>query len=306
MKNLNPLLKNIITQNWSDYELLDSGDFEKLEKFGQVVCRRPEPQAVWAKSLTEKEWQSLANASFLRNKENEQKNSVDVDRGSWHLKKNCPEQWVMKFNYKDLEIKFRLGLTSFKHVGIFPEQSENWKYIYDNFKAISNTEKSFLNLFAYTGGATLAARSAGANAVHVDSVKQVLTWSNENMEINGLSGVRWMLEDALKFTEKDIRRGKKYNGIIVDPPAYGRGPNGEKWVLERDINQLLENCSKLLVEKNGFFILNLYSMSLSATISLSLAQKHFKNMKDIEFGELCVADKNDFVLPLGTYLRFKV
>ncbi|MBQ2417743.1 MAG: class I SAM-dependent methyltransferase [Alistipes sp.] len=279
-----------------DYALIDTGDGEKLERFGSYTLRRPEPQAIWRKSLTEQQWQAAADASFMRDSRSE-------ERGEWRLKPNMPSRWTVKYDYKDMHLKMRLGLTSFKHVGIFPEQAANWNFIYDSCKEIKDAK--VLNLFAYTGGATLAARAAGADVTHIDSVKQVVTWSRENMESSSLAGVRWIVEDALKFVQREVRRGNRYNGIILDPPAYGRGANGEKWVLEENITQMLECCAELLEPTNSFLVLNLYSMGLSSTLARTAVRQCFGAPKIEECGELYFEDKADKQLPLGTYYRFK-
>ena len=279
-----------------DYALIDTGDGEKLERFGDYTLRRPEPQAIWRKSLTEQQWQAAADASFMRDSRSE-------ERGEWRLKPNMPSRWIIKYDYKDMHLKMRLGLTSFKHVGIFPEQAANWNFIYDSCKEIKDAK--VLNLFAYTGGATLAARAAGADVTHIDSVKQVVTWSRENMESSSLAGVRWIVEDALKFVQREVRRGNRYNGIILDPPAYGRGANGEKWVLEENITQMLECCAELLEPTNSFLVLNLYSMGLSSTLARTAVRQCFGVPKIEECGELYFEDKADKQLPLGTYYRFK-
>ena len=279
-----------------DYALIDTGDGEKLERFGSYTLRRPEPQAIWRKSLTEQQWQAAADASFMRDSRSE-------ERGEWRLKPNMPSRWTVKYDYKDMHLKMRLGLTSFKHVGIFPEQAANWNFIYDSCKEIKDAK--VLNLFAYTGGATLAARAAGADVTHIDSVKQVVTWSRENMESSSLAGVRWIVEDALKFVQREVRRGNRYNGIILDPPAYGRGANGEKWVLEENITQMLECCAELLEPTNSFLVLNLYSMGLSSTLARTAVRQCFGVPKVEECGELYFEDKAEKQLPLGTYYRFK-
>ena len=279
-----------------DYALIDTGDGEKLERFGDYTLRRPEPQAIWRKSLTEQQWQTAADASFMRDSRSE-------ERGEWRLKPNMPSRWIIKYDYKDMHLKMRLGLTSFKHVGIFPEQAANWNFIYDSCKEIKDAK--VLNLFAYTGGATLAARAAGADVTHIDSVKQVVTWSRENMESSSLAGIRWIVEDALKFVQREVRRGNRYNGIILDPPAYGRGTNGEKWVLEENITQMLECCAELLEPTNSFLVLNLYSMGLSSTLARTAVRQCFGAPKVEECGELYFEDKADKQLPLGTYYRFK-
>ena len=282
-----------------DYELIDSGDFEKLERFGRYVVRRPEPQAIWRRSLTEEEWRRLADASFLRDGRSE-------ERGEWRLRSGMPSRWTVDYAYEGMRLRMRLGLTSFKHVGLFPEQAANWNFIYDNcvrMRAEGRTPK-VLNLFAYTGGATLAARAAGAEVTHVDSVKQVVTWARGNMEQSGLEGVRWIVEDALKFVQREVRRGNRYNGIILDPPAYGRGANGEKWILEDNIGEMLECCARLLEPRGAFLVLNLYSMGLSATLASTAVRQAFGTPFEEQFGELCFDDRAGKRLPLGTYCRF--
>ena len=277
-----------LTPAFGDYELIDTGDFEKLERFGRYVTRRPEPQAIWRRTLSEEEWRRAADASFLRDTRSE-------ERGEWRLGSEMPSRWTVDYAYKGMRLRMRLGLTSFKHVGIFPEQAATWNFIYDNCRALASggaaamgiaggkapdampattapagapattasegvlsgaapkgrtaprkpVTPRVLNLFAYTGGASLAARAAGAETTHVDSVKQVVTWSRENMELSGLDGIRWIVEDALKFVRREVRRGSRYNGIILDPPAYGRGANGEKWILEENICEMLACCAQL-------------------------------------------------------------
>ena len=288
-----------LTPDFRDYELIDSGDFEKLERFGRIVTRRPEPQAIWHKSLSEGEWQRLADASFLRDEKSE-------ERGEWRVKPQTPDRWTIAYRYKEMQLKMRLAMTSFKHVGIFPEQAANWNFIYDNCLALkAKRQPRVLNLFAYTGGATLAARAAGADVTHVDSVKQVVTWSRENMEQSGLDGVRWIVEDALKFVRREVRRGNRYDGIILDPPAYGRGANGEKWVLQEHIGEMLACCAELLEERDAFLVLNLYSMGLSSTLARTAVRQTFGEPQVEQYGELTFTDRAGKELPLGTYYRFK-
>lgn len=290
---------------WRDYELIDCGGGRKLERFGRVVTARPEPQALWSPSLTETEWEARANAVFRKSKGSE-------DKGEWLLKKGTPEQWFINYrNDAGLDMKMRLGLTSFKHVGIFPEQAANWDYIHDavrGLRAAGIERPAVLNLFAYTGGASLAACAAGAEVTHVDSVKQTVTWSRENMEASGLEGIRWVAEDALKFVRREVRRGRKYNGIILDPPSYGRGAEGEKWVLEENIREMLSLCAELLEDTGCFVVLNLYSMGLSALLARTLADSVFPQLSATgtaaEQGELYVSDSFEKWLPLGVFLRF--
>ena len=261
-----------LTPLFGDYELLDSGHFEKLERFGRFVTRRPEPQAIWRPSLPDEEWRR-ADASFLRDARSD-------ERGEWRLRPGVPDRWTVSYPLGGTTLRLRLGLTSFR---IAPR---------------------VLNLFAYTGGATLAARAAGAETTHVDSVKQVVTWARENMEQSGLDGVRWIVEDALKFVQREVRRGNRYNGIILDPPAYGRGANGEKWILEDNIGEMLECCARLLEPTHAFLVLNLYSMGLSSTLARTAVRQAFGAPREEQWGELCFTDRTGKQLPLGTYYRF--
>ncbi len=294
-------MSQLLTPNIPDYELIDSGEFEKLERFGRYVTRRPEPQAIWHRSMSEEQWREISHASFLKTS-----SSKSDERGEWHCRKQMPDRWTIEYNYKQMHLKMRLALTSFKHVGIFPEQAANWNFIYDRIEAqkAQGVAPKVLNLFAYTGGATLAARAAGADVTHVDSVKQVVTWSRENMEQSGLDGVRWIVEDALKFVRREVRRGNRYDGIILDPPAYGRGANGEKWVLEEIICEKLECCAALLGPQHGFLVLNLYSMGLSALLARTALRQVLGTGCREEQGELYFSDRAGKELPLGTFCRF--
>lgn len=290
----------LLTPVWEDYELIDSGDFEKLERFGRWVTRRPEPQAIWHKSLSEEEWARLATASFRREAGSE-------ERGKWALSPRQPEQWRISQRVGAGRITLRLGLTSFKHVGVFPEQAENWNFIFESVKGLQKggiQRPKVLNMFAYTGGASLAAAAAGAEVTHVDSVKQCISWARENMEESGLEGIRWVVEDALKFARREVKRGHRYEGIILDPPAYGRGPEGEKWVLEQNISEMLALCGELLAP-NGFLVLNLYSMGLSAMLAKSAVNQIITSPSFEQFGELYFTDRAGKSLPLGVYYRCK-
>lgn len=289
---------------WNEYELIDSGDYEKLERFGQYIIRRPEPQAVWRKSMNESEWWSMTHAFFK--KEKGKNNEEGNDRGEWICTKGMPERWFIHYAYKEMKLSFRLGLTSFKHVGIFPEQADNWNFIYDTLSGFQSKENPVLNLFAYTGGASLAARATGADVTHVDSVKQVISWSRENMEASGMDNIRWVVEDVLKYCHREVKRGKKYAGIILDPPAYGRGANGEKWILEENIAELMSLCKELLRGADAFLILNLYSMGFSSVIADNLVKDYFPDAKSVEFGELVIPEaKSNKRLPLSIYARLK-
>ncbi|MCK9218802.1 MAG: class I SAM-dependent methyltransferase [Bacteroidales bacterium] len=294
-------MKILTPKHWNDYELIDSGGLEKLERFGKYVLARPEPQAVWSKALSEKEWDTISNARYKRIKGNDSAKTGNFEKGDWIRKSTMPDQWVIDYHYKEMTLKFRLGLTAFGHIGVFPEQAENWNYIYDFLS--QGSKFKVLNLFAYTGGASLAAKAAGADVVHVDSVKQVVTWAHEMMDTSGLKDIRWVVEDALKFVRREVKRGNQYNGIILDPPAYGRGPEGEKWILEDYIDEMIGHCKQLLNPNHHFFILSLYSMGFSSLISESLVQSHFSDLSEVEAGELYFTDRAKRKLPLGTFLR---
>jgi len=290
------MIQLLTPEHWKDYELIDCGDFEKLERFGNVILIRPEPQAVWSKQLPEAEWKRLHHIRFK---------GRSATSGEW-IKKNTstPDRWHIEYKNNDAAIKFRLGLTSFKHVGIFPEQAVNWDYISRNVKAFKTPEPKVLNLFAYTGGASLIARAAGADTTHVDSIKQVVTWANENQEISGLQNIRWVVEDALKFVKRELKRGKKYNGIILDPPAYGNGPNGEKWKLEDHINEMMHDVVQLLDPKEHFLILNTYSLGFSSVIVENLIKGAFPKVQNLEIGELYLQATAGPKLPLGVFGKF--
>jgi len=283
--------------HWQEYELIDSGNFEKLERFGSYILARPEPQAIWGKTLPENEWKQMAHATFLK-----EKNSPE--KGEWKLSQGMPEKWWTMYQYKKLKLRLKCSLTSFKHVGIFPEQAANWDYLDQKLRALPIERPTVLNLFAYTGAASVAARQAGADVTHVDSVKPVVTWARENMEASETDNIRWMVEDAFKFVQREVRRGKKYNCIVLDPPAYGRGPAGEKWVLEEQLNDLLKSCAELLDAKNNVFILNLYSLGFSALMAENVVADHFKHIANAEYGELFLPDRAQRRLPLGIFYRF--
>lgn len=300
-------------QHFTDYELIDVGHFEKLERFGQYITIRPEPQAVWDKTLSNAEWEKLAHVKFI---------SRSSSSGEWKKLKPMPDQWKISYDIsenQDTRIKtqelttnnqqpttkicFRLGLTSFKHVGIFPEQASNWDYIFETIKAMSTPQPKVLNLFAYTGGASLAAKAAGADVTHVDSIKQVVSWSKENMDLSNLTNIRWVVEDALKFVKREEKRGNKYNGIILDPPAFGHGPNGEKWKLEDNINEMIKGVLNLLDDKEHFLILNAYSLGFSSLIIENLLKQ--KAGKNLHIGELYLQASKGSKLPLGVFGRFR-
>ena len=282
--------------HWKDYELIDCGDFEKLERFGNLVLSRPEPQAVWKKTLSEQEWKKQTNIRF----KGRSATSGEWIKSAAHL----PDRWNVEYKNDDVSINLRLGLTSFKHVGVFPEQAVNWDYISSSIKKFKTRSPKVLNLFAYTGAASLIAKAAGADTTHVDSIKQVVNWANENQELSNLKDVRWVVEDALKFVKRELKRGKKYNGIILDPPAFGHGPNGEKWKLEDHIQEMMMEVVQLLDEKEHFLILNTYSLGFSSVIVENLIKTSFPQVKNLETGELYLQATSGIKLPLGVFGKF--
>ena len=298
---------------WKDYELIDSGNFEKLERFGQYIMARPEPKALWDKTMDESEWNRLIHTRFKTGAGFGK--AGKEDSGTWERMKKMNDQWVIRYSgaAEGLDFRLRLGLTSFKHVGVFPEQSSNWEYIYrctrrlsDKAAAEGRPKPKVLNLFAYTGAASLAAKAAGADVTHLDSVRQVVTWARENMELSRLDNIRWVVEDALKFARREAKRGNLYQGIILDPPAYGHGPDGEKWKLDE--------CPQ-----DSFMVLNLYSNGYSAVLGETVVRQAFgintvpsgtggggqerKAATEISCGELVLEDSFGKKLPLSIFVR---
>lgn len=281
---------DLTSESWSDYELLDSGRNEKLERYGNVVLSRPEPQAIWKKHWPDA-W-GKANAVFVR----------DGAKGNWELKTDIPESWELDAD----DVKFTVRLTSFKHTGIFPEQSPNWQWIR---KCVQNVppRSHVLNLFGYTGLASIVAAKQGAFVTHVDASKQALSWAKGNADLSGVpeDGIRYLLEDALKFAKRELRRGSTYEGIILDPPAFGRGPKGETWKIEDDMLDLLEASKELLSTTSGsFYLLNGYAAGYSADSFKQLMEDVFGDVRG-EFGDLQIKESNaSRVISAGIYARF--
>ena len=294
-------------ESWRDYELLDSGASEKLERFGNYVLRRPEPKALWDPSLTEQEWRRLTHTSFTPGAGFGK--AGKEDSGTWNRHKRMEDQWHIKYSNADgLNMDLRLGLTSFKHVGVFPEQAPNWDFIYRKTRELKSiSTPKVLNLFAYTGGASLAAKAAGADVTHLDSVRQVVSWARGNMECSGLDGIRWVVEDAMKFAKREQKRGNRYQGIILDPPAYGHGPDGEKWKLDECLFEMLRTVNGILEPENSFLVLNLYSNGFSAGLGETVVREAFELNKGtsykMESGELALNDKFGKALPLSIVVR---
>ena len=296
------------SSDWKDYELIDSGDGEKLERFGQFVTARPEPKALWGKTLPESTWNKLMHTRFTPGAGFGKAGKEDC--GTWSRAKKMDDQWHIGYSNADgLRMDLRMGLTSFKHVGVFPEQAPNWDYICSTVKSISEAQTAapkVLNLFAYTGAASLAARKAGAEVTHLDSVKQVVTWARGNMEISSMDNIRWIIEDAMKFARREARRGNLYQGLILDPPAYGHGPDGERWKLDECLYDLLCQCKAILAPENSFMVLNLYSNGYSAILAETITRTVFGDkFKSLDCGELVLRDSFGKRLPLSVFVRLR-
>ncbi|MBQ1168673.1 MAG: class I SAM-dependent methyltransferase [Bacteroidales bacterium] len=295
------------TTAWKDYELIDCGDFAKLERFGKYITIRPEPKAIWKKTLSDAEWEKMAHTRFIPG--GGFSTAGQQDSGSWKTLKRMDQQWPIV--YQPLNLTLRMGMTSFKHVGVFPEQAPNWDFIYSNTKRLvdnaGGAPVKVLNLFAYTGGASLAARKAGADVTHLDSVRQVVTWARQNMELSRMDSIRWVVEDALKFVRREAKRGNKYQGIMLDPPAYGHGPDGEKWKLDDCLWEMLSLVGEILAPKDSFLILNLYANGYSSLLADTAVRQALRLGKDADCtcGELVLRDKFGKNLPLSVFARVK-
>jgi 23S rRNA (cytosine1962-C5)-methyltransferase len=280
------------TTGWEDYELLDSGNGKRLERFGEFIISKPDPQAIWKPKLSDSEWQK-ADGIF----ENE----------VWQRKTNIPAKWELKHK----NVKFWAKLTPFKHTGIFPEQVLNWDFIAEKLilrQAQDKKEINVLNLFGYTGIASLVCAANGAKVTHLDGSKPSITWARENQELSGLQDkpIRWILDDAVEFTAREVRRGNTYDAIIMDPPIYGHGPNGEIWDFNKSFPELLENCRKILTPNPLFVIVNAYAISASSIMLKNTMEDYLGlNSKNIEYGELALEDStNSRLLSTGIFARY--
>ena len=282
-----------IANDWLDYRILDCGGGEKVEKWADYTLVRPDPQAIWNRTDNVKEWDK-ANAIYHRSKSG---------GGQWEIKK-LPAQWTVSYK----ELTFNLKPMSFKHTGLFPEQAANWNFIMDKIRN-AGRPINVLNLFAYTGGATLAAAAAGASVCHVDASKGITQWARENAVSSGLADkpIRWIVDDCKKFVQREIRRGRKYDAIIMDPPSYGRGPSGETWKIEEDVADFVELTMQLLSDKPLFVIISSYSTGLAPSVmsyllGITAGKKHNGTIEAEELG-LPVASTG-LVLPCGSSARF--
>ncbi len=283
-----------IAKEWKDYEILDMSNGEKLERWKDIILIRPDPQIIWKEKSFPEKWKT-ANARYSRS---------NTGGGAWQYHKRLPESWQV--HYKDLT--FNIKPMGFKHTGLFPEQAVNWDWMINKIKS-EKREIKVLNLFAYTGGATVACASAGASVCHVDSSKGMVSWAKENIVSSGLSErpVRFIIDDVTKFVQREIRRGNKYDAIIMDPPSYGRGKNGEVWQFENNISDLVELCSQVLSDNPLFFLINSYTTGISSKVlenilSIKLNLKKGK----LSSGEIGLPMKDSgLVLPCGIYGRWE-
>ena len=282
-----------IANNWKDYEILDMANGEKLERWGNVVLIRPDPQIIWKNKSFPEKW----------NKANARYNRSSSGGGAWKYNSKMPENWQIK--YKDLV--FNIKPMGFKHTGLFPEQAVNWDWMISKIQN-AKREIKVLNLFAYTGGATVACSYAGASVCHVDSSKGMTTWAKENIVSSGLKDrpVRFIVDDVVKFVNREIRRGNKYDGIIMDPPSYGRGTNGEVWKFEDNISDLVELCAKVLSDKPLFFLINSYTTGISSTVLENILRLNIKKDGKFSNGEIGLPMTNSkLILPCGIYGKWE-
>ncbi|MEQ8907799.1 MAG: class I SAM-dependent methyltransferase [Vicingaceae bacterium] len=277
-----------------DYELIDCGNQRKLERFGTNILNRPEIEAKWTPKLPQVEWEK-ADWYFYEKK---------GKKGEWRANGSPQKSWNINYQVEAVSLQFKLELTAFKHIGLFPEQAANWHYIQENLRKIKG-DKKVLNLFAYTGAASLVCAASGAKVTNIDSVKQVLNWGRENAKINQIDNIRWILEDARKYVKKAVRRGEKYHGIILDPPAFGYGAKKERWKLEEDLLPLLQDLATIMYEQSSFLILNTYSPK----ISLHELEKMVQSVKGFpsgfELSQLGLRSSKEVALSLGNLVRFQ-
>ena len=283
----------LVSNNWKDYECIDAGNGEKLERWKNVILRRPDPWALWTHKDTP-DWNNY-HAIYHRS---------DKGGGYWENKKTFPDFWSV--NYR--ELTFKVSPTGFKHTGLFPEQAANWDFIIDKIQN-ANRPIKVLNLFAYTGAATMAASYAGSyEVVHVDASQGMNDWAKENAKLSGLENnkIRYICDDCLKFVQREIRRGNKYDAIIMDPPSYGRGSNGEVWQFEEQIADLVNLCMGVLSDKPLFFLINSYTTGISSTVLANILSLNIKKKGKISSGEIGIPMTNsELILPCGIYGRWE-
>jgi len=283
-----------LADSWTDYEVLDTGDGEKLERWGDVILRRPDPQTIWPKA-EDNLWRN-AQAHYHRS---------ERGGGEWEFLKKLPERWTVRHE----ELTFYVRPTGFKHTGLFPEQAANWIWMSGLIRGDGRKDLKILNLFGYTGGATLACAAAGAHVTHVDAAKGMVLWAKENRELSRLpeDRFRWIVEDALRFVQRELRRGNSYDGILMDPPSYGRGPSGEVWKLENELYGLIETCARALSPEPLFFLINSYTTGFQASVLSNMLEKCVVSRCGgrVDSEELCLPVTTGGVLPCGASGRWQ-
>lgn len=290
-----PLLNVLVTEGFGGYALLDCGAGRKLERFGDIIVNRPEPQALWAPRLDAKEW-SKAHAVFSASAE-------DDEKGKWRLDGRVPDAWAVQVEKATMLCK----LGGLWHLGLFPEQLPHWRWMLDRLARVKAQPPRVLNLFGYTGAASLIAAAAGADVTHVDASKKAVSWARENQEASGLQSakIRWIVDDAAKFVARDVRRGKTYDVILVDPPKFGRGPEGEVWDLFAGLPPLLDNIAKLLAPENAALVLTVYAIRASALAFEQLTSDALAGKGGaFECGELAVRARSGRLVPTSLYVRW--
>jgi len=285
-----------ICDQWRDYEVLDTGDGEKLERWGQVILRRPDPQVIWPR--TEPSLWKMAQACYERS---------ESGGGKWHFLQSLPERWIIGLN----NLRFYVKPTGFKHMGLFPEQAENWRFMRQHILKAHRVGMSLprvLNLFAYTGGATVACAAVNTHVTHVDAAKGMVLWAKENRDLSGIPehNTRMIIEDAQAFVKRELRRGKRYDGIVMDPPSYGRGPGGEVWKLEDELYSLVDISTKVLSDTPLFMVINGYTTGFSACVLQNIALHCVCSRYGgkTEAGELALAVTSGGFLPCGATVRW--
>ncbi|HLP86630.1 MAG TPA: class I SAM-dependent methyltransferase [Candidatus Paceibacterota bacterium] len=289
------------TEKQNDYELIDSGNGEKLERYGSYILKRPDPEAIWEKSKNISDWEK-AELKFVRNGI---KTNLPGRQAGWVVKEGTPKSWNISYG----SLKFSIKPTSFKHTGLFPEQLPNWQWTEELIKKESKNRKvEVLNLFAYTGGATLACAKAGAEVCHVDGSKTAVEWARENAKLSGLenASTRWIVEDVIKFLKREVKRGHKYDAIIMDPPSFGHGPKDELWKIEENFLELMKLCKEVLSSNPLFILINGYTAGYSPIAYQNNLKDMMKNYKGIiESGELVIEQTgSDILLPCGIFARW--
>ena len=294
-----PTFTLLEASNWRDYELLDSGDGLKMERFGKYIFSRPESQAMWSRALPASEWNNV-HAVFQP--------SGEESGGHWDFKKRVDEKWVMSYPLPQLsDIKFSAMTTPGRHLGVFPEVASHWDFMADTVRK-AGRQPNILNLFGYTGLASLAAAAAGASVTHVDASKKSVTWARENQELSGLKErpIRWVVEDAVKYVQREAKRGVKYDGIILDPPKFGRGPKGEIWEVYKSLPNLLDMCRACLSDSPLFVIVTVYAVRASAIHVAQAVDEMMKKYKgETDSGELVTREKSaNRLLSQAVYARW--